>query len=653
MAFLNFILGICGGMACFTLINSSCGFGECSNSEARKTVVRTAPTSRASSAPKVRHLDPQDPQNLSTVRTLQFDKVSESLPNFKPSEVKPDFHNREAARAPGRSSNESSRNNARPISKSESHTPSPQSPRHGKHITPTKYLSARAVAERLAKAIRGGSKSTKSSKSGQLVPFSDARESSSASDVSDGRVPEELYPRQFSSEQATDHSGVFGEFNEHSQLISSFRETKSENTTPREEKEIDILKGWLEGLKRQSEGVHDDLEKKARAACERLEMLDNEEATLDDQLLHLDVIQGKEVIDRNWKEELAVQQRLRKMHEEKKSLALEAASELRRRISERAAARKVFTLMKREMDAYAKVMEKEKAETQSNLEDELARRESSWLVKLDKIRAEERGLREKVLSVEQEKSYLQREISALASKDGVFREKVRGYEAEVDVYRNRTEQAEAELDALQKAYAEIEQENRSLRKFGERLPQLCGDCEKKMKILQQGMKDGRLEDIRVGRKTSKLQRELVRLSSLEIALRSEMQALKVDTLGYADHSYGELAAESTEGKSSKEFRGELDHLQKRTVELQDENNLLGVKLRIAVRDRDELKVTLREAEEEVQELRGVLGKGQTADKLEPGLHDFGKGESNGLQGDTGSQLKELEGRQGLQVLYIA
>lgn len=616
-------------------------------------VVRTAPASRASSAPKVRHLDPQDPQNLSTARTLQFDRVSESLPNFKPSEVRPDSHNKDA-RAPGRSFNQSSLYNARPISKSESHTPSPQSPRHGKHSTPTKYLSARAVAERLAKAIRGGSKSSKSSKSGPLVSFPAGRESSSASDVSDGRVSEELYPRQVSSEQATDHSGIFGEFNDHSQLISSFREPKSENVIPREEKEVDVLKSWLEGLKRQSEGVHDDLEKKARAAYERLEMLDNEEATLDDQLLHLDVIQAKEVIDRNWKEELVVQQRFRKMHEEKKALALEAASELRRRISERAAARKVFILMKREMDAYAKVMEKEKAEIQSNLEDELARRESSWVVKLDKIRAEERGWREKVLSIEQEKSHLQREVSALASKDGVFREKVRGYEAEVDMYRNRTEQAEAELDAVQKAYTQIEQENCYLRKIGERLPQLCGDCEKKMKTLQQGIKGGRLEDIRVGRKASNLQRGLVRLNSLEIALRSEMQALKADTLGYADHSYGELDAENRELKSSKEFRGELDRLLKQTVELQDENNLLGVKLRIALRDRDELKAALREAEEEVQELRGVLRKGQTAaDELEQGLHDFGKGESNGLKGDMDSQLKELEGRQGLKVLYIA
>lgn len=573
-------------------------------------VVRTTP-SRSNSVPKARPADDsEDPSPLGTARALHFDRVSGSLPNFKPSEVKPDRHKDsvDIAFTNGTVHSQPENNclpNVRTVSKSESNTPIPQSPR-GKQSTPTKYLSARAVAERLAKAIRGGSKSSKNKVDMKLaMPCSDNQEAPGvlSDDGSGGKCVDqwpEAYSRHCNPEQALDQSGIYADFNEKSQ-ISSFRDRRTD-TAPREEKEIDMLKSWLDGMKQQGEGVYDDLEKKAKATCERLELLDDEQAMLDDRQLCLNDFQSSDKL-RSSDTIAAVQQRLRKMHEEKKFLALEAASELRRRISERSAARKVFALMKREMDAYAKVMEKEKVELQSKLEEEIARRESTWVVKLDRIRSEERELRERVMNLQEENSYIQKEISTLLSKDGNTKGKIKELESQVDSYRTRAEQAEAELDALHQAYADKESETHNLRKIVERLPALCGDYEKRMSTLQQSLQDGRVEDMSVGsRKPSKLQQELSRLSSLEVALRSEMQVLKGGPPGYGNLEDEHNATRHVQ-RSMEEFHAELDRLESQTGELQDDNNILSVKLRLAVREKEEMRKALREAEEEIHQLR--------------------------------------------------
>lgn len=577
---------------------------------------------------------------------MHFDRVSESLPNFKPSEVKPDLQkgSAEITFTHGTAHSPTELNclpNVRPVSKSESHTPIPQSPR-GKQNTPTKYISARAVAERLAKAIRGGSKSSKNKVDQKLVmPCSDGQEVPRMfSDDDSGGKCVNQWPESYSrhiSEQALDQSGIYADFNEKSQ-ISSFRERRSDNGS-REEREIDMLKSWLDGMKQQGDGVYDDLEKKAKATCERLEMLDDEQAMLDDRILSLNDFQSSDKM-RSSETIAAVQQRLRRMHKEKKFLALEAASELRRRISERSAARKVFTLMKREMDAYAKVMEKEKAELQSKLEEEITRRESAWVVKLDRIRLEERELRERVMSLQEENSYIQKEISTLLSRDGNTKGKIKELESQVDSYRTRAEQAEAELDAFQQAYAEKESETRNLRKIVERLPELCGDYEKRMSTLQQNLQDGRVEDMSVGnRKPSKLQRELSRLSSLEVALRSEMQVLKGSSPGYGDVE-NEQNASGHGQRTMEELHAELDRLQSRIGELQDDNNILSVKLRLAVREKEEMRKALREAEEEIHEMREerqLRGHGQEEHGQESSEVSHADG-AHELEGDADSQV---------------
>lgn len=560
---------------------------DCSTPRARSFISRTTPSSRSNSVPKARPFDDDEiPYPPATARTLQFDRVCESLPNFKPSEVQPDF-NEDTLNIALTSAGSLVRSppeinclpNVRTVSKSETNTPVAQSPR-AKQSTPTKYLNARAVAERLAKAIRGGSKSSKN-KASQPCPESPRVISE------DKCVDPEAYSRHFNPEPALDQSSIYADFNEKSQ-ISSFREKRSETAPPREEKEIDLLKSWLEGMK--GEGVYDDLEKKAKATCERLEALENEQAMLDDRQLCLNDFQlrGSDTI-------AAVQQRLRRMHKEKKFLALEAAAELRRRISERSAARKVFALMKQEMDAYAKVMEKEKVEMQTKIQEEIARRESSWAGKLDRVRSEERELRERVMNLLEENSYIQNEISTLLSSKENTKEKIRDLELELDMYRTRAEQAEAELDALHQAYSEKDSENRNMRKIVDRLPSLCGNYEKRLSSLQQIQQNDRVES----RKPSKLQRELSRLSSLEVALRSEMEVFKRSSPSFDDEQTAALQVQ----RSMDDINAELDRLESQTGELQDDNNILSVKLRLAIKEKEEMRMLLRKAEEEIQELR--------------------------------------------------
>jgi chromosome segregation ATPase len=304
--------------------------------------------------------------------------------------------------------------------------------------------------------------------------------------------------------------------------------------------------------------------------------------------------------------------------------------------------------MKHEMDAYAKVMEKEKIELQSKLEEEIARRELTWAVKLDRIRSEERDLHERVTNLQEENSYIQREISTLLSRDGNTNGKIKELESQVDSYRVRAEQAKANLDALHQAYAEKEAETCNLRKIVERLPELCGDYdpdyEKRMSTLQQNLQDGRVQDTSAGnRKPSKLQRELCRLSSLEVALRSEMQVLKGSTLGYGDTTVDEYTAAAYGQSNIKELHAELDRLQSHTGELQDDNNILSVKLRLIVREKEEMRKALRDAEEEIHELR------EEQQRRSYGQEEHGQESSEISQGDGDH---ELEGDADSQVLYV-
>lgn len=103
------------------------------------------------------------------------------------------------------------------------------------------------------------------------------------------------------------------------------------------------------------------------------------------------------------------------------------------------------------------------------------------------------------------------------------------------MFCTRAEQAKVKLEALHQAYADKVSETHNLWKIVERLPELCGDYKKRTSTLKQSLQDAQVEDVNVeSQKPSKLQRELSRLSTLEVTLRSEMQVLKEGSLSYGD-----------------------------------------------------------------------------------------------------------------------
>ncbi|KAL3685743.1 hypothetical protein R1sor_003765 [Riccia sorocarpa] len=175
--------------------------------------------------------------------------------------------------------------------------------------------------------------------------------------------------------------------------------------------------------------------------------------------------------------------KIRKQHDEKKRLALEVAAEVKRRITERAAAKEVLVMMKREMESCVRVMEKEKLDLQDGFDKELERRENDWYAKFEKSRSEENWLRERVRRLEEEKGSMQSELEAVASKENNLREKVREFEQQMDGHRKRVEgaektildlrqslansiqqtrQAENEVEMVKKAYLETERESQKL-----------------------------------------------------------------------------------------------------------------------------------------------------------------------------------------------
>ncbi|KAL3690456.1 hypothetical protein R1sor_016765 [Riccia sorocarpa] len=157
--------------------------------------------------------------------------------------------------------------------------------------------------------------------------------------------------------------------------------------------------------------------------------------------------------------------------------------EVKRRITERAAAKEVLVMMKREMESCVRVMEKEKLDLQDGFDKELERRENDWYAKFEKSRSEENWLRERVRRLEEEKGSMQSELEAVASKENNLREKVRKFEQQMDGHRKRVEgaektildlrqslanniqqtrQAENEVEMVKKAYLETERESQKL-----------------------------------------------------------------------------------------------------------------------------------------------------------------------------------------------
>lgn len=242
---------------------------------------------------------------------------------------------------------------------------------------------------------------------------------------------------------------------------------------------------------------------------------------------------------------------------------------------------------------------------------------------------EERGLKNRVWSLEEEKCKLHKDLAAMTLKETILRDKVREFELQMDGHRKRVERAERTIIELRQALAQsnkqarqaetqVEElrllcarndgEKQDMQNRVERLQQLCLDHEKSIHGLRQGLKNG-MDGNKEG-KMSRLQKELQRLSGVEISLRTDLEASRVENatllrdmsclLERFANQQRETATHMK--KVEQELRAEIDRGQAKASELQDENNILFAKLRLLTRERQDTREALRSCNDRVADL---------------------------------------------------
>lgn len=242
---------------------------------------------------------------------------------------------------------------------------------------------------------------------------------------------------------------------------------------------------------------------------------------------------------------------------------------------------------------------------------------------------EDHDLRKRVWALEEEKGKLHKDLAAMTLKETILRDKVKDFEMQMDGHRKRVERAERTISELRQAVAhsskqarqadaEVEElrllcarkdgEKRDLQNRVERLQQLCTDHEKSIHGLRQGLKNG-MDGNKEGR-MSRLQKELQRLSAVEISLRTDLEASRVEnaTLRQDINCLLERSANQQRESSmhmkrlEQALRAEIDRGQSKVAELQDENSLLFTKLRLLTRERQDTRETLKTCNDRVSDL---------------------------------------------------
>ncbi|KAG0601130.1 hypothetical protein M758_11G086400 [Ceratodon purpureus] len=264
----------------------------------------------------------------------------------------------------------------------------------------------------------------------------------------------------------------------------------------------------------------------------------------------------------------------------------------------------------------------------------------------EKSKLDEHGLRSRVWALEEEKGKLHKDLAAMTLKETILRDKVREFEMQMDGHRKRVERAERTIIELRQAVAQSSKQARQADKEAEelrllcarndgekqdmqnrveRLQQLCMDHEKSIHGLRQGLKNG-MDGNKEGR-MSRLQKELQRLSGVEIGLRTDLEASRVENatlrrdINCLLERFANQQRESTMHmkKLEQELRAEIDRGQAKIAELQDDNNVLFAKLRLLTRERHDTREALRscnnrvsDLEEENQSLQEEIAKVEKA-----------------------------------------
>lgn len=309
-------------------------------------------------------------------------------------------------------------------------------------------------------------------------------------------------------------------------------------------------------------------------------------------------------------DELTLLQTIRNIAEDRRYLALELASQIKCRISERSSAKERLKKAKLELDIRTRRLEKEKNELQSSLEKELDRRSSSWSLKLEKFQSEEQRLRERVRELAEQNVSLQREVSLLKGNEVDTRSRIMSSEMQLNnltasLKEVRTENqdlhhalselqerfkgAAEERDCIKISYKEKEKEIKELQKVVVRLRRVCSEQDKTINGLRQGYSNeiGKVSIDR-GDNLNRLQMEQLRLTGVEQMLRKEVESCRnemeslrhenmclLDRLQGTGNGYG-----FSSSKLDKELRVRLDCLQTQGLSLLNDNilfcgNLLG------------------------------------------------------------------------------
>ncbi|XP_077235980.1 uncharacterized protein LOC143877677 [Tasmannia lanceolata] len=301
----------------------------------------------------------------------------------------------------------------------------------------------------------------------------------------------------------------------------------------------------------------------------------------------------------------ALLQTIRNITDDRRNLAVEVSSQIQSRIAERSSASEALKLAKIELDSRTTRLEREKNELQMSLEKELDRRSSDWSFKLKKYQSEEQRLRERVRELAEQNVSLQREVSSFNSREVEARSRIMQSELQLNDLRERMGEAkgdnhtlqqaisklqehtkglEADLDCIKSNYKEKENENKELHKAIARLLRICGEQEKTISGLRQGLSEeiGK-QSLEKGDLVVKLQMEHVRLTGVEQVLRREMESyrLEVDSLRHENINLLSRLQGSGNGvrfssfKLDHELRARVECLQNQCFSLVDEISQLS------------------------------------------------------------------------------
>ncbi|XP_058078315.1 uncharacterized protein LOC131226696 [Magnolia sinica] len=300
----------------------------------------------------------------------------------------------------------------------------------------------------------------------------------------------------------------------------------------------------------------------------------------------------------------ALLQTIRNINDDRRNLALEVSAQIQSRIAERSSANEALNLAKVDLDTRTRRLEKEKQELQSSLEKELDRRSSDWSFKLEKYQSEEQRLRERVRELAEQNVSLQREVSSFSSREVETRNRIVHSEMQLSEVTVRMEETRAENDNLRQAllevqercrtsetdrdcikrsYKEKEQETKELQKVVTRLQRTCGEQEKTITGLRQGLgseitkQSSEKSDIVV-----KLQMEQVRLTGVEQTLRREVESFRLEVKSLRHENINLLNRLRGTGnggalssvKLDQELGARVDLLQNQCFSLLDENGQL-------------------------------------------------------------------------------